>query len=260
MRALIVIAALSSAATLPAQSLAKRIAQSDGAVQVIYASRPSACGDGANYITNVLGTQRYFTNGSVTNSSIVTRRGSWNEPPCVRGPARVVATVIDGEVTRLRAYVGPVPASGMRTIETNVSDARAWLEDLITSKSERVAREAILPLILADSTNPWPLLLRVARDDQRPLATRRAMLVWLVYAVDDHLGIADATADTDDDEMAKQAVFVLSQRTKRDGTADLMDLARSGKRPAARHDAIFWLSQTGDVRAVADLYAELLKQ
>lgn len=255
MRELVLVAALAGAATVQAQSLAKRVTQADGAVQVIYPSRPGACGDGSSYMSNVLGASRYYTNGSVYTSG----RDSWREATCARGPARVVATVIDGEITRLRAFVGPVPSNDLRTIQVSAADARGWLEGLITSSNDRIARDAVLPLIVADSTNPWPLLLSVARDDQRSTSVRRAMLGWLVYGVDEHLGIQDASADTDADEMAKQAVFVLSQRAKRDGMAELMDVARTSKRPVVRRDAIFWLSQSGDVRAVADLYADLLR-
>jgi hypothetical protein len=254
MRPFVLGVAIIGAASAQAQSLAKRVTQSDGTVQVVYPSRPGACGDGATYITNVLGDDRYFANGNITSG-----RGYWREAPCVAGPARVAATVMDGEVTRLRAYVGPVPQSDARTITAGVGDVRAWLEQLITTGSGRVAQQAALPLILADSTDPWPTLLGVARNDQRPLAVRREALGWVARGVNHHLGLQDAIPETDDDEMKKQAVFILSQRVKRDGSAELMDLARNAKRPIVRRDAIFWLGQTGDPREVADLFANLLK-
>lgn len=254
MRTLMAAALLGAGATtLGAQSLASRVNQADGAVQVVYPSRPGACGDGVSFISNVMGRSRYFTNGSVYDT-----RGHDIDPRCEHGPARVVATVVSGAPTRLRAYVGPVPSSSTRTITASAAEARAWLEQLVTNGSTRVSEDAVLPLILADSTDPWPVLLRVARDDQRPQFLRRIALMWVSAGVNEHLGIADATADTDDDAMRKQAVFVLSQRVKRDGDAELVDLARNSKRPAVRRDAVFWLSQTGEIGAVADLYAELL--
>ena len=114
-----------------------------------------------------------------------------------------------------------------------------------------------MPLILADAPDPWPLLLRVARDDTRPLAVRRSALTWLSTGVNDHLGIADEESDTEDDEMRKQAVFVLSQRPKGESVPELIEIARTAKRPSVRRSAIFWLGQTGDMRAV-DVFTELL--
>jgi HEAT repeat protein len=102
--------------------------------------------------------------------------------------------------------------------------------------------------------------LSVARDDNRPTSVRRAALTHLAMEVNRHLGIDDASAETDDDEMRKEAVFVLSQHSHSENTPALMEVARSAKHPAVRRDAIFWLGQTGDVRAVADLYAELLEE
>src|SRR3954469_1106445 len=88
------------ATTATAQSLAQRGSWSDGTVQVIYASRPSACGDGATFIGNVFGQSTYYSG----NSTFSGGGRSWRDRPCVHGPARVVATVISGEVTRLRPY------------------------------------------------------------------------------------------------------------------------------------------------------------
>jgi HEAT repeat protein len=122
-----------------------------------------------------------------------------------------------------------------------------------------VASDALLKLIPADAPPPWPLLLRIARDDSRPRDIRRSALTWLANGVNDHLGIADSHDDSDDDEMRTQAVFVLSQRPKTESVPDLIELARSAKSPAARRSAIFWLGQTGDPRAV-DVFAELLRQ
>jgi hypothetical protein len=242
------------AIALHAQSLSERVRASDGLVQVIYPSRASVCGDGQGVIANVLGRSNYYS-GNVQYSG----HGSWSDRPCVRGPARVVVSVVGREVTRLRSYVGPVPneSPDVRTITASAVDAAAWLGDIAAHNSGRVASDALLPFIIADAPEPWPLLLRIARDDDRPRAVRRSALTWLANGVNDHLGIADAHDDSDDDEMRTQAVFVLSQRPKGESVPELIELARSGKHPAARRSAIFWLGQTGDPRA-ADVYADLL--
>jgi hypothetical protein len=236
-----------------AQSLAQRVVSREGTVQVIYAARPSACGDGESFIGNVFNQSTYYSGSSTFSGD-----GGWRGRPCIHGPARVVATVISGEVTRLRPYVGPVPPSDMRTLNTSPAEAAGWLNDLIERGSARLASEAMLPLVLADAPDPWPFLLRVARDDTRPTGVRRSALTWLASGVNEKLGIGDARANTDDDEVRQQAVFALSQRPKSESVPELIDIARSAKNAAARRSAIFWLGQTGDRRAV-DVYAELLR-
>jgi hypothetical protein len=246
---------MAPALSLGAQSVGERVTSSDGVVQVIYPSRPSACGDGETMISNVLGRSNYFSGNNQFSG-----HGSWQNRPCVHGPARVVATVVGREVTRLRANVGPIPVAlaDTRTITLSAADAATWLGDIASRSTGRVASEAFLPLIIADAPDPWPLLLRIARDDNRPRDVRRAALTWLANGVTDHLGIADSHDDSEEDEMRTQAVFVLSQRPKGESVPELIELARSAKHASARRSAIFWLGQTGDPRAV-DVFAELLR-
>jgi len=242
-------------APLAAQDLARRVTSSDGVVNVIYPSRRSACGDGQSFMGNILGDDRMYSGDVVWNGRDGAR---WRV--CVHGPARVAATVIDGEVTRLRVFVGPVPTPppDARTITASPAEAVAWLSDLASRGSSRVSSDAIVPIVVADAPDPWPFLLRLARADDRPRAVREQALFWLSNAVIDHLGISDADAHaSDDDEVRAQAVFALSQRPRGESVPDLIDVARSTRSAAARKAALFWLSQSGDRRA-ADLYAELL--
>ena len=236
------------------QSVSQRVTSADGTVWVIYPSRPEACGDGQSFIGHVLGRSTYYSGESSYSGN-----GWWSNRPCLAGPVRVVASVFDHEVTRVRAYVGPVPEShgDARVLTVGANDAVAWLSDLVSKGEGRVASEAMLPLVAADAPDPWPLLLRIARADDRPRSIRSTAMVWLGTAVNEHLGLTDASDDTPEDEMRSQAVFVLSQRPKSESVPALIDAARSSPHPSARRAAIFWLGQTGDPRAV-DVYAELL--
>jgi len=243
-----------AASAASAQSLAQRVRETDGIVQVIYPSRPTACGDGNGMIGGVLGRSTYY---SGTNA--YTRSDGFASRACVPGPARAVATVVGGEVTRIRTFVGPVPParSDTRTINASAKEAADWLGDVVVHNTGRSAAEAMLPLVAAEGSTPWTLLLRVTRDENRPRDVRRAAMDWLSQGVSEHLGLLDADSHSDDDEVRTQAVFVLSQRPKSESVPELLDLARSAKNPVVRKSAIFWLGQTGDARA-AELYAELL--
>lgn len=247
---------LATVSTARGQSTSQRVVATDGIVQVIYPSRPGTCGDGSTYISNVLGRSQSY----IVGDAVWSGKSRGERPLCVRGPARVVATVLNGEITRLRAFVGPVPSSGPadRTLTVSAAEASAWLGDLISRGAPRVASQAILPLVLADADEPWPLLLKVARDPNRSRDVHQSALNWLSTGIADHLGIGDSDAnESDDDQMRGQAVFALTQRPKSESVPALIDLARTAKHPAARKAAIFWLGQSGDPRAV-DVYAELL--
>src|SRR5262249_16371953 len=172
-------------APLAAQDLAKRVTSSDGLVNVIYPSRPSVCGDRRSFMGNVLGTDRMYSGDVVWRGHDSER---WRV--CVHGPARVAATVLDGEVTRLRVFVGPgpTPAPDARTISASPVEAVAWLSGLASRGSSRVGSDAVMPIVLADAPDPWPFLLRLARDDDRPRNVRQSALFWLSNAVSEHLG------------------------------------------------------------------------
>ncbi len=60
-------------------------------------------------------------------------------------------------------------------------------------------------------------------------------------------------------EVRKSAIFALSQRPRDEGIPALITIARSHRDPALRRDAIFWLAQSNDPRAV-DLLEELLRK
>lgn len=234
-----------------AQTLAQRVTASDGSVQVLFPARPDVCGDGQSYIRMMRG----------RGDAIVD--GDWNardNRPCVFGQGRLLATVIDGEVTRLNVYVGPVPSNARetRTISATAPDAAAWLVDLAQLSAPRAASRAIQSLMFVDAPTPWPVMLRVARDQSRPREVRQSALLWLGTGVTHKLGLSDVDERaSDDDEMRTQAVFVLSQRPKNESVPELIEIVRTAKNRAARKAAIFWLGQSGDPRA-ADVYAELL--
>jgi len=66
--------------------------------------------------------------------------------------------------------------------------------------------------------------------------------------------VNDSDADT---EVQKQAVFAISQRPKDEAVPLLIKIARTHAKPAVRKQAIFWLGQTGDERAL-EFFKEIL--
>jgi hypothetical protein len=246
------------AASLPlgasGQPLARRVAQArDGVVSFTFASRPGVCGNGRNLLRDG------FDDGYVISENVqgYTRGRRW-EDECERGPVRVVASVVGGEVVHLRTYAGPVVRESDQVTalgDVDVRDATSFLKDLAESGSGRVADQALLPLVLADDTPPWPLFLRLARSDTRPKSLRRNASTWLARAAGVKLGLSDRE-ETDDDKVRESAVFALSQQ-RENAVPQLLTVARTSPHPAARVQALFWLGQTADPRAI-DYFAEIL--
>jgi hypothetical protein len=248
------IVTLTSAAT--GQTLAARVAAVDGSAQIVFPSRPEACGDGRTFTGNLLRRGRMIVEGGI----YVEGRKLADEP-CLRGPVRVVATVVGGEITRLRTYVGPVPPADARVADLGTVTAReamTWLLDLAQHATSRVATSAMSALIAAEGSEPWPQLLAIARSETRPRDTRREAMFWLAEATNHHLGIDAADENiSEEDDVRQQAVFAISQLSRDVAVPKLLDLARSSKRAPVRKQAIFWLGQSGDPRAT-ELFAELL--
>ena len=93
---------ITAAATLRAQgsALDRRVsAVADGAVELHFAARADACGDGAHWYR--LGDDAWY--GSFMGSDDAAARAA-----CTEGPVRVRVTLASREIVRITSYVGPL--------------------------------------------------------------------------------------------------------------------------------------------------------
>ncbi|MEK6324872.1 MAG: HEAT repeat domain-containing protein [Acidobacteriota bacterium] len=102
-------------------------------------------------------------------------------------------------------------------------------------------------------------LIKVAESDpDREL--RKQALFWLGQTAGrrglEVLGNVVEKSD-DDTEVQKQAVFAISQRPKDEAVPLLIKIAKTHPKPAVRKQAMFWLGQTGDERAL-EFFKEIL--
>src|SRR6266850_1388401 len=84
---------------------------------------------------------------------------------------------------------------------------------------------------------------------------------WLAHkagqkAVGAITGAIDNDPDTD---VKKKAVFALSQLPKDEGVPKLIEVAQTNRNPAVRKQAMFWLGQSNDPRALA-FFEKVLSQ
>lgn len=242
----VVILALSLASAAHAQPLENRVAAvGTGEVTFHFTARPGVCGDGEHFIRT--GRHQYH--------------GSWSEhrgmEPCHAGPVQVRLTLEEGAVSRLQYWVGPLRDRNARNLgAVPAADAARYLLTLVSQGAPRVSAKAVMPAVLADSAVVWPALLAVAKDGFRSTAARRETMLWLSRFAsaavagrpnDPFLDIEDGT---EDDDLKRHAVFVLSQLPRNEGIPQLIDVARSNQSWRVRSQAFFWLGQSNDGRVL----------
>jgi HEAT repeat protein len=240
--------ALSGAASNAlAQSLANRVASaSDRTVQFSYPARPGVCGDGRTYISTGPGN---FYGSFSTNSA----------DQCQTGPVRIVADLADKNVIALRTYVGGASAAvdaGVTNIGTvTAADATDFLLGVASRADGRVGRDAIVAALLADGVDLAPKLLDIARDQNRPLETRRAALSGLGRSDSgelDRVGAAliqIATNENDVQGVRTGALSVLSRLDHGAGIQPLVQLASGSMTSWTARESMRVLSGSGDPRA-----------
>ena len=138
-----------------------------------------------------------------------------------------------------------------------VDESAAWLKSLIDATSttgeryDRVVRPALVALAMHEGAVATRSLAGIARD--HAIAKMRSdALFWLGERAGDQAAstIAEAIDRDPDTEVKKRAVFALSQLPKDDGVPKLIDVARNNKNAVVRKQAMFWLGQSNDPRAL----------
>lgn len=142
-------------------------------------------------------------------------------------------------------------------------DALATLQSLYPNIENReVKKQIIFALsINENSDSAVDFLINTARSDADREARKQAIF-WLGQRAGNRsLGALSETVDSNDadTEVQKQAVFAISQRPKDEAVPLLIKIARTHQKPTVRKEAIFWLGQTGDERAV-DFFKEVLSK
>jgi HEAT repeat protein len=98
----------------------------------------------------------------------------------------------------------------------------------------------------------------MACKDSSPRVRSQAVFYWSVAAGRAVGAIRDAINDDPETEVKKKAVFALSQLPREKRSCSL-GVARTNRNPVVRKQAIFWLGQSNDARALAFIEEILLK-
>lgn len=259
----IIAACAASPAPSSAQSLAGRVqAAPTSRVQFEFPAKSGVCGDGQSFLSSGNGSS-YYGNVNVVNGV--------STQPCSTGPVRVVVDRADAVVTNIETVAGPLhPAEGATDLGTvSGREAVDYLMSIATKTDGRASREAIMPAALADGVDITPTLVAIARDQNRPLDTRRSALSWL--ARDDatnsdaqagratDLLLSIARDDNETQSLRRSALGMLARVGHGAGVPALVRLAADNSSSWTAQESLRALAQSGDPRARDFLRREIAR-
>jgi hypothetical protein len=185
----------------------------------------------------------------------------------------VLARFEGASLTRLRTATpeceidaGGLPVTWLDNVRAD--DSAAWLTSVINGANadsrdrfNRVTKPAITALGMHEGAAASRSLIAVARNHPAT-NVRNDALFWLGQRAGDQLAagaIAEAIEKDPDTDVRKRAVFALSQLPKDESIPKLIDVAKNNKNAAVRQQAMFWLGQSNDPRALKFFEDVLLK-
>ena len=141
------------------------------------------------------------------------------------------------------------------------SESVRLLEGFLDDGRDGVRNEALVAIALHDDPESVTALLRAAH--QNPSGhTRGQALFWLAQKASHKIaGEAIENAIENDPETAvkRQAVFALSQMPAEEGVPRLIAVAKTNRNREVRKQAVFWLGQSRDPRAL-QFFEEILSR
>jgi hypothetical protein len=250
-----------SAAAASAQDIAGRVRDvRNGTVRLTFAAKLGVCGDGESFIStrgwSDDGDSRTIFRDGHGSYSITTGSGNgqdWRK--CEEGPVRVALEVDNGAVIDVRTFVGKAWRADEPAMTVSARSAVDYLFGVAERGSNRAAKRAFTPIILADSVNPDPQFLRMAKNKSVARETRKSAIFWAGQGRSATAAREIASLINDEDpEIAKSALFAMSQLRNDEGARVLLAAARNTALPLeVRKSAVFWTGQLASEQATKGL-------
>lgn len=199
---------------------------------------------------------------------------NWCNAPVQLEPARemiVLVRVHDKTVDRLRTFApscaidaGEMPMVWLDGVTPDAS--AAWLASVATAAAGSSERNPALlqPALSALEVTPGQTALRsliaFAKDESRPNVRNRAINSLAFRAEAEATATIQNVIDNDPDTAVKKtAVGALARMPKDQGVPLLIQVARTNKNAEVRKQAMFWLGESKDPRAVS-FFEEILRR
>jgi hypothetical protein len=119
--------------------------------------------------------------------------------------------------------------------------------------SDKIREHAVFALTQNKAPQALNVVVGVAHNDRSPRVRGQA-LFWLAQRAGQKVAesaINDAIANDPETEVKKKAVFALTQMPAGEGVPLLIQVARTNRNPEVRKQAMFWLGQSKDARALS---------
>lgn len=126
--------------------------------------------------------------------------------------------------------------------------------------SDKIREHAVFALTESKEPEALGIVEGVAHNDLSPRVRGQA-LFWLAQKAGQKVAISaidGALANDPETEVKKKAVFALTQIPDGGGVPLLIQVARANRNPEVRKQAVFWLGQSKDARALA-FFEDVLK-
>lgn len=164
--------------------------------------------------------------------------------------------VADQALDALAATDKPVETRRKAVFWLGVARGRHGYDRLINivrnDPSDKVREHAIFALSQSKEPDAIPAIIKVAHDDTNAHVRGQA-LFWLAQKAGTKAAgdaIANAIASDPDTEVKRRAVFALSRLPNGEGVPKLIDVAKTNRNAEVRKQAMFWLGQSKDPRAL----------
>jgi len=175
-----------------------------------------------------------------------------------------------GRLDRIRAYSSgcALDAGGLSVVwltDVRPAESVKLLRSLVAAGvseekgDRRVDEPALAALAFHADPSALEALIGLARQGGSAHLRGQA-LFWLAQRAGSKAAgeITRAIEEDPETDVKKRAVFALSQLPRDEGVPLLIDTARKNRNPAVRKQAMFWLGQSNDPRALA-FFEEVLK-
>ena len=130
-----------------------------------------------------------------------------------------------------------------------------------TDPNDRLREHAVFALTQNKDPEAIRTVIEVARND-KVARVRGQALFWLAQRAGKQVAEAELQRAIDNDpetEVKKKAVFGLTQMPENEGIPLLIEVAKTNRNPAVRKQAMFWLGQSKDPRALS-FFEEVLSR
>ncbi|HEX8941867.1 MAG TPA: HEAT repeat domain-containing protein [Gemmatimonadaceae bacterium] len=172
---------------------------------------------------------------------------------CITGPVRVAIGRADKQTVSVRKWVGgrwSASGSDVDLGDVSATEAGHYLLNIAHTLRGSSASDAVSAAAIADAADLSGEFLRLVQDDDASLDTRKHALFWLGQSDFRTADLVRLRESLKPFALREHYTFVLSQRHEDVAIDGLIDVAKHDPDAEIRKQAMFWLGQTREPKAI----------